>query len=81
MLSRDVYLVILDRLEVEVFKIFIVFVNNNLTEINFLQRMFVFFGIYFVFNLEYLKKLRYCFMFLEENYGLQKRCKEIVSLD
>lgn len=81
MSSRDVHLAIPDRLEVEAPKILIVIINNNSMEINSLQRMFAFFGIHFVFNLEYPKKLRHCFMFLEENYGLQKRCKETVSSD
>ena len=28
--------------------------------------MFAFFGVHFVFNLEYPKKLRHCFVFLDE---------------
>ena len=56
----------------------------------FKKGLFAFFCIHFVFNLDYPKKLRQCFVFLEEylyqhkakeeSYGLQKRCKETLRL-
>lgn len=53
-------------MEVKVPEVLIV-IDNVLMKINsFAKGMFAFFGVHFVFNLEYPKKLRHCFVFLDE---------------
>lgn len=73
--SGDVHLVVPDQVEVEAPQLFIVVVNAILMEVNSFKRgLFAFFRVHFVFNLEYPKKLRHCFMFLEEYlFGIQQK--------
>ena len=73
--SGDVHLVVPDEVEVEAPQVFIVIDNDVLMETNsFKKGLFAFFGVHFVFNLEYPKKLRHCFMFLEEYlFGIQQK--------
>ena len=54
-------------MEVEAPQVFIVIATDVLRETNwFKTELFAFFGVQFVFNLEYPKKLIHCFMYLEE---------------
>ena len=48
-------------------QVFVITDNSVVLELNFFREsLFAFFGVHFVFNLEYPKKLRHYFQFLEE---------------
>ena len=75
--SGDVHLVRPDQVEMEARQVFIVTDNEVLMDIkSFKKRLFAFFCVHFVFNLEYPKKLKQCFVFLEEYlFGIQQKKK------
>lgn len=73
--SGDVHLVVPDEGQVEAPQVFIVIDNDVLMETHsFTNGLFAFFGVHFVFQLEYTKRLRQCFQFLEEYlFGIQQK--------
>lgn len=75
--SGDVHLVVPDNVEIEAPQVFIVIDNEVLMDAkSFRKGLFAFFCVHFVFNLEYPKKLKYCFMFIEEYiFGIQQKKK------
>lgn len=73
--SGDVHLVVPDEVEVEAPQVFIVIDNDVSMETHsFTNGLFAFFGVHFVFHLEYTKRLRQCFQLLEEYlFGIQQK--------
>ena len=65
-LSGDDHLIIPDG-DFEEPQLFVVIDNQVVMELNSYRKgLFSFFGVHFVFNLEYTKKLKHCFCFIEE---------------
>lgn len=75
--SGDVHLVVPDQVEIEAPQVFIVIDNEVLMDVkSFKKGLFAFFCVHFVFNLEYPKKLKQCFMFMEEYlFGIHQKKK------